>query len=377
MKLVTTLAGLALGFAVTAAQAEIVVGVTISTTGPAASLGIPEKNTIALMPAAVGSEKVRYVVMDDGSDPSMAVKNARKLTAEDKADLIIGSSTVPTSLALIEVAIETRTPMLALAPLAPAADKRAWVFAPPQTNALMASAVIDHMLSTGIKSMGFIGYNDAFGEGFWREVEPLAQKAGIKILASERYNRTDTSVTGQVLKLVAANPEAVLIVGSGTPAALPQITLAERGYKGRVYQSHGAANRDFLRVGGKNVEGALIPVGPILVAEQLPDSHPSKKVALDYVKAYESAHGADSRSTFGGHTWDAGLLFQRAAQDALKKAKPGTPEFRQALRDGLENVKNLAATHGVFSMSAADHTGLDANSRVMVRVEGGNWKLVK
>ena len=380
MKLVTpisALAGLALAFSVAAVRAEITVGVTISATGPAASLGIPEKNTIALMPTSIGAEKVRYVVLDDGSDPSTAVKNARKLVSEEKADILIGSSTVPTSLALIEVAAETHTAMLALAPLAPPADKRVWAFAPPQTNALMASAVIEHMVKSGVKSMGFIGYHDAFGEGFWREVEPLAQKAGIKIVASERYNRTDTSVTGQVLKLVAAAPEAILIVGSGTPAALPQITLAERGYKGKIYQSHGAANRDFLRVGGKNVEGALIPVGPMLVAEQLPDTHPSKKVALDYVKAYEAAYGADSRSTFGGHTWDAGLLFQQAAAVALKKAKPGTPEFRQALRDALENTKNLAATHGVFNMSAADHTGLDVRSRVMVRIEGGNWKLVK
>lgn len=377
MKLVTAVAGLALGFAVTTAQADITVGVTISATGPAASLGIPEKNTIAMMPTSIGNEKVRYVLLDDASDPSTAVKNARKFASEEKADLIIGSSTVPTSLAIIEVAAETHTPMLALAPLAPAADKRAWVFAPPQTNFLMASAVVEHMARTGVKTMGFIGYNDAFGEGFWREMEPLAQKAGIKILASERYNRTDTSVTGQVLKLMVANPEAILIVGSGTPAALPQITLVERGYKGRVYQSHGAANRDFLRVGGKNVEGALIPVGPMLVAEQLPDGHPSKKVALDYVKAYESAYGADSRSTFGGHTWDAGLLFQHAAQEAMKKAKPGTPEFRQALRGALENTKNLAGTHGVFNMSAADHTGLDVRARVMIRVEDGNWKLVK
>ncbi len=377
MKLVTTLAGLALGLTAVAAHAEITVGVTISATGPAASLGIPEKNTIALMPTSIGSEKIRYVVLDDGSDPSTAVKNARKLVSEEKADVIIGSSTVPTSLALIEVAAETHTPMLALAPLAPPADKRVWAFAPPQTNALMASAVIEHMVKTGIKTMGFIGYNDAFGEGFWREVEPLAQKAGIKIVASERYNRTDTSVTGQVLKLIAARPQAILIVGSGTPAALPQITLADRGYKGQIYQSHGAANRDFLRVGGKNVEGTLIPVGPMLVAEQLPDAHPSKKVALDYVKAYESVYGVDSRSTFGGHTWDAGLLFRHAAAEALKKAKPGTAEFRQALRDALENTRNLAATHGVFNMSAADHTGLDVRSRVMVEVENGNWKLVK
>lgn len=377
MRYLSALAGLALGFVPLAALADITVGVTIGTTGPAASLGIPEKNTFAMMPTTIGGEKVRFIVLDDASDPSTAVKNARKLTAEDKADLIIGSSTVPTSLAVVEVAAETRTPMFALAPLSLPPEKRVWAFAPPQSNALMASAVIDHMAANGIKTMGFIGYNDAFGEGWWRELMPLAEKAGIKIVASERYNRTDTSVAGQALKLLAANPDAVLVVGSGTPAALPQITLVERGYKGRVYQSHGAANRDFIRVGGKSVEGALIPVGPMLIAEQLPDSHPSKKVALEYVRAYEAVHGAESRSTFGGHTWDAGLLLQRAAPEALKKARPGTPEFRQALRDAIENVKDLAATHGVFNMSAADHTGLDASSRLMVRIEGGNWKLAK
>lgn len=377
MRIATTLAGLALGLVVASTRADITVGVTLAATGPAASLGIPEKNTIALMPATLAGEKVRYVVLDDGSDPSTAVKNARKLAAEEKADVIIGSSTVPTSLAVVEVANETKTPLLALAPLALPAEKRVWAFAPPQTNVLMASAVIEHMAAHGIKTLGFIGYNDAFGEGWWRELGPLAEKAGIRIVASERYNRTDTSVAGQALKLLAANPDAVLVVGSGTPAALPQITLAERGYKGRFYQSHGAANRDFIRVGGKSVEGALIPVGPMLIAEQLPDSHPSKKVALEYVKAYEAAHGAESRSTFGGHTWDAHLLLSRAAAEALKKAKPGTAEFRQALRDALENVKNLPATHGVFNMTAADHTGLDASSRLMVRIEGGAWKLAK
>lgn len=380
MKLATTLGGWALGLAVisvTPARADITIGVTLAATGPAASLGIPEKNTIAMMPATMGGEKVRFIVLDDASDPSTAVKNARKLTAEERADVLIGSSTVPTSLAAVEVASETRTPLLALAPLSLAEDKRAWAFAPPQTNVLMASAVIEHMAAHGIKTLGFIGYNDAFGEGWWREVLPLSEKAGIKIVGSERYNRTDTSVTGQVLKLLAANPDAVLIVGSGTPSALPQLTLLDRGYKGKIYQSHGAANRDVLRVGGKKMEGTLLPAGPMLIAEQLPDSHPSKKVALDYVKAYEAAHGAESRSTFGGHTWDAGLLLGRAIPEALKKARPGTPEFRAALRDALENVKELAATHGVFNMSAADHTGLDARSRVIVRVEDGSWKLAK
>jgi branched-chain amino acid transport system substrate-binding protein len=370
-------AGLFFGLLASPALAEITVGISVCATGPAASLGIPEKNTIALLPATVAGEKIRYIVLDDATDTTLAVKNARRFTAEDKVDIIIGSSSTPTSLAILEVANETKTPMIAMAPIVPAADKLAWVFSVPQSNALMASAIIDHMLETGVKTMAFIGYADGFGEGFWRAVAPLAEKAKIAVSANERYNRTDTSVTGQVLKILAANPDAVLIVGSGTPAALPQVTLAERGYKGRVYQSHGAANRDFLRVGGKNVEGAIIPVGPVLVPEQLADSHPVKKVALDYVRAYEAVHGVDSRSTFGGHAWDAGTLFLRAAGDALKKAKPGTQEFRDALRAALEATRDLPASHGVFTMSATDHTGLDARSRVLVRVENGNWKLIK
>ena len=378
MKRIVSLGMLSLlaAFAVPAA-AEITVGITVCATGPAASLGIPEKNTFALLPTTVGGEKIRYIVLDDATDTTLAVKNARKFTGEDKVDLIIGSSSTPTSLGVVEVANETKTPMIAMAPIVPAADKRYWVFSVPQSNALMASAVIEHMQESGVKTMAFIGYADPFGEGFFREIAPLAEKANIKMVASERFNRTDTSVTGQALKIVAANPDAVLIVASGTPAALPQATLVERGYKGKIYQSHGAANRDFIRVGGKNVEGAIIPVGPVLVPEQLADSNAVKKVALDYVHAYEAANGADSRSTFGGHAWDAGQLFLRAAGEALKKAKPGTQEFRDALRAALESTKDMAGTHGVFNMSPTDHTGLDARSRVLVRVENGTWKLIK
>ena len=360
-----------------AALADITVGVTIATTGPAASLGIPEKNTFALLPPTIAGEKVKWVVLDDATDSSNAVKNARKMISEDKIDVLIGSSTVPTSLGLVEVANETKTPQLALAPVVPAADKRAWVFIPPQSNAVMASAIVEHMHASGVKTMGFIGYNDPFGEGYFKEIAPLAEKAGIKIVASERYNRTDTSVTAQALKLMSVNPEAILIVGSGTPAALPQTTLFERGYKGKIYQSHGAANRDFLRVGGKAVEGAVLPVGPMLVYEQLADSHPLKKLAGDYIRSYEAAHGADSRSTFGGHAYDAYLMISRAAPEALKKARPGTAEFRAALRDALEGIKEMPATHGVFNMSPTDHNGLDSRARVLVRVEGGAWKLVK
>jgi branched-chain amino acid transport system substrate-binding protein len=240
----------------------------------------------------------------------------------------------------------------------------------------MAAAVVRHMKTTGVKTLGYIGFNDPYGEDWWNNLSKAAEAAGIKVVASERYNRTDTSATGQVLKLLAANPDAVFVGASGTPSVLPQAALVERGYKGRVYQSHGSASREFLRVGGKNVEGTVLPVGPVLVAEQLPDSHPSKAPALDYLKRYEAAHGAGSRNTFGAHAWDALLLVYKALPEALKKAKPGTPEFRQALRDALERLKEVAATHGVFDLSR-DHNGLDDRAAALVRVEGGDWKLIR
>lgn len=367
----------ALVLAVGSAWADITIGVSVSATGPAASLGIPEKQTFALLPQTIGGEKVKYLVLDDASDPSTAVKNARKFTSEDKVDAIIASSTTPASMAILEVAFETKTPQIAMAPLPPAGDKAPWVFTTPQNFTQMAIAIAQHMASNNIKSIGFIGYADPYGELWLKAIQGAAEAKGITVSAIERYQRNDTSVTGQALKLIGAKPDAILIAASGTPAVLPQATLIERGYKGKFYQTHGIANRDFLRVGGKNVEGTLFPVGPMLLAEQLPDSHPSKKPALEYIKLYEATHGANSRSTFGGHGWDAYLLLNRAAPEALKKARPGTAEFRLALRDALENVKELPAVHGVFNMSAKDHNGLDERAAIMATIENGEWKLVK
>ncbi len=374
--LATLLSGLAF-----AALADINVGVTVSATGPAASLGIPEKNTIDLLPKNIGGQKVNYIVLDDASDTTTAVKNAKKLISENKVDVIIGSTTTPNSLAMVDVAAEGETPMIAMAASArivePMDAKRKWIFKTPQNDAQMSTAILEHMTNNNVKTVAYIGFSDAYGEGWWNEFSKLAEVRKIKLVGNERFNRTDTSVTGQVLKIIAAKPDAVLIGGAGTPAALPQKSLKEKGYKGAIYQTHGVANNDFLRVCGKDCEGTVLPVGPILVANQLPNDNPVKKSALDYVNKYEAVHGAGSISSFGGHAWDAAMLLSSAAPLALKKAQPGTKEFRAALRDALENTKNVAASHGVFNMSPEDHLGLDQRARVMVRVENGSWKLIK
>ena len=373
-----TLLALAAALLSTAALADINVGVTVSATGPAASLGIPEKNTIALMPKTIGGEKVNYIVLDDASDTTTAVANTRKLLTEHKVDIIIGSTTTPNSLAMIDAVAEAQTPMIAMAASArivePQDAKKRWVFKTPQNDIQMSLAIAEHMASAGVRTVGFIGFADAYGEGWFQEFTKAVELKKLRVVASERYARTDTSVTGQILKLMSAQPDAILIAGSGTPAVLPQRTLKERGYAGKLYQTHGVANADFLRVGGKDVEGTFLPAGPVLVAEQLPASHPVRKSALAYVAAYEAAHGKGSVSTFGGHAWDAGLLMSAAAPVALKKARPGTPEFRAALRDAIEQVRELPGAHGIFSLSAADHLGLDQRARVMVRIDKGTWK---
>jgi len=364
-----------------AANADINVGVTLSATGPAASLGIPEKNTFELLPTTIGGEKVNWIVLDDGSDTTKAVTNTRKLIGESKVDVVVGSTITPNSLAMVDVVSDAETPMVSMAASARIVDaanpKTRWVFKTPQSDALMADAIAVHMKANGVKTIGYIGFADGYGDGWLAEMRNSCKTAAIKIVAEEKYNRTDASVTGQVLKLVAANPDAILIAAAGTPGATPQKELAARGYKGKIYQTHGVANPDFLRVVGKDGNGTILPIGPMLVYEQLPDSNPLKKTAADYIGKYEAKYGKDTRSTFGGHAWDAYLLLNQAIPQALKKAKPGTKEFRLALRDALEATKELNATHGVYTMSTTDHNGLDNRARTMIRIDDGKWVLAK
>jgi len=364
----------------TAAFAQVKIGVVLSTTGPAASLGIPEKNTVALLPKEIGGKSVQYIVLDDGSDTGKAVQDVHKLIDEDHVDAIVGSTVTPNSLAMLDPVSAGKTPMISLAASAkivePMDDKRKWAFKVPQNDSLMANAIADYMAKHGVKTVGFIGFADAYGESWSAEFDKAAASDHLKVVASEKYNRTDASVTGQVLKLMSANPDAVLIAGSGTPAALPAKELKARGYKGKIYQTHGVANNDFLRVCGKDCEGEILPAGPILVVDQLPNSNPVKQSSLTYKEAYEKAYGVGSVSTFGGHAWDAGQLLQRAIPEALKKGQPGTEAFRSALRDALEGIKELPVSHGIINMSPANHNGLDQRARVMVQITDGKWKLL-
>ncbi len=361
-------------------HAQVKIGVVSSSTGPIAMVGIPQKNTVPLMPTKAGGQSIRYIPLDDGSDPTASVVAIKKLISEENVDAIIGPSGSPNAMGAIQFIAEAGVPLLApvgtAAVVLPMNEQKKWVFKTTQNDGLIASALLEHMAKTGVKTVGFIGTADPYGENWGKVFAEGAAKKGIRIVADERFQRQDTSVTAQALKVIAARPDVVLIAAPGSPAVLPQLALVDRGYKGKFYQTHGAALPDFLKLGGKKVEGTILAASLMLVLDQVPDSHPSKKIAKGYMAAYEKTYGV-TPATFGGNMFDAGLLLERAIPTALAKGKPGTPEFRSALRDALEQTHEMPATQGVYTMSAADHSGFDERGRELITVTNGTWTLLK
>ena len=375
-RLATLLLGTLASFA---AVAQMKVGLIASSTGPTAVVGIPQKNTGALLPKKIGAIDVEYIVYDDASDPTQSVALVKKLLSEQHVDAVIGPSGSPNAMGTLQFIAEAKTPMLAPvgtpAVVLPMDDQKRCVFKTTQNDSLISEALVAHMVKKGVKTVGFIGLADAYGESWYRTFVPMAEKAGIKLVANERFSRSDQSVIGQAAKIIAANPDAVLVGAAGGPTVLPQTTLVERGYKGQVYQTHGAATPDFIRLGGKAVEGTVMAASLMLVLDEVPDTNPSKKVALDYIAAYQKLYNTKP-ATFGANVYDAGLLLQHAVPEAAKKAKPGTAEFRAALRDALEGTHELVGTQGVYNMTPQDHSGFDKRGRELMQLKNGAWHLI-
>ena len=362
-----------------ALAADLKVGVVTSLSGPVAALGVPYGKGIQAAQGwkpVIAGHKVQLVVLDDQSDPAVAARNARKLVTEDKVDVLIGTSGVPGALEIAAVARETKTPLISPTPGSVPADDGGWTVTVSQPVPLMVAAVVDKMKASGVKTVAYIGFSDALGDLAYDSLVKAAEPAGIKVVANERYARGDASVAGQVLKLVAARPDAVFAGNSGTPGALPYLALAERGYKGAIYGTHGLINADFVRVGGSAVDGLMVPSGPVMVADQLPADSPVRKVALDFRSAYQKTHGALPTDAFSAYTFDAYLVLADAVARIGGKAEPGTPQFHQALHDAIAATHELPGTHGVFTFKSNEPYGLDKRSAVVIKLEKGQWKLV-
>jgi len=367
-------AALALPGSPALAQAnEITIGISIATTGPAAALGIPERNALDFVPKEIGGVPLKLIVLDDGGDATTATTNARRFVTESKADVIMGSSTTPPTIAVSTVANEAGIPHFGLAPFPINEARMKWSVAMPQPIPIMGKVLYEHMRAHNIKTVGYIGYSDSYGDLWINDFKAQGTSMGMTLADEERFARTDTSVTGQVLKLLAVNPDAVLVGASGTAAALPQAALRERGYKGLIYQTHGAASMDFIRIAGPAGEGVIMSSGPVMSPETQPDSALTKKPGLTLNAAYEAKYGANSRSQFAGHSYDAFEVLKRVIPVALKSAKPGTPEFREAIRQALISEKDLAATQGVYNFTEKDRYGLDDRSRIILTVKDGKY----
>jgi branched-chain amino acid transport system substrate-binding protein len=360
-----------------AQTSEITIGITVTTTGPAAALGIPERNSLEFVAKEIAGVPLKVIVLDDGGDPTNATTNARRFVTESKADIIMGSSTTPPTVAVSNVANEAGIPHIGLAPFPISPERAKWSVSMPQPIPIMGKVIYEHMKANNVKTVGYIGYSDSYGDLWANDFKSQAVPMGMTMIDEERFARPDTSVAGQVLKLVAANPDAVLVGASGTAAALPQSTLRERGYKGLIYQTHGAASMDFIRIAGKAAEGVLMASGPVMDPEDQPDSALTKKPGLALNKAYETKYGANSRSQFAGHSYDAFLVLERVIPVALKKAKPGTPEFREAIRQALLSERDIAASQGVYNFTEKDRYGLDDRSRILLTVKDGKYVLAK
>jgi len=370
----TLAAALALPVSPGSAQTnEITIGISITTTGPAAALGIPERNALEFVPKEIGGVPLKVIVLDDGGDPTTATTNARRFVTESKADVIMGSSTTPPTIAVSNVANEAGIPHIGLAPFPITPERAKWSVDMPQPVPIMGKVLYQHMKAHNVKTVGYIGYSDSYGDLWFNDFKNQAVPMGMTVADEERFARPDTSVTGQVLKLIAANPDAILIGASGTAAALPQTELRDRGYKGLIYQTHGAASMDFIRIAGKAAEGVIMASGPVMSPETQPDSALTKKPGLALDSAYEAKYGPNSRSQFAGHSYDAFQVLQRVIPTALKTAKPGTLEFREAIRQAFLSEHEIAASQGVYNFTEKDRYGLDDRSRIILTVKDGKY----
>lgn len=378
IKKILLISTLATGIVTT--HAEVRIGVLTSSTGPVAMVGIPQKNTVALLPKTIAGEKITYISLDDASDPTASVKAINKLISESKVDAIIGPSGSPNASAVIGVIAKEQVPLLApvgtSTVVLPMNAQKKWVFKTTQNDDLIAQALVDDMVKRKIKTLGFIGTADPYGENWGKVVTQLAASKGIKITQKESFQRQDTSLTGQALKLIASKPQAILIAAPGSAAVTPQVALYDRGYRGQIYQTHGAALDQYLKLGGKKVDNTILAASLMLVINEVDNKHPSKAIALKYMNNYKKMYG-EYPATFGANVYDAGLLLEKAIPVALKQGKPGTVQFRQALRTALEQTKELPGTQGVYNMTPMDHSGFDKRGRVMVTVKNGQWKLLK
>jgi branched-chain amino acid transport system substrate-binding protein len=360
-----------------AAQAQIKLGVILSISGPGAAMGVGYKGAFALLPDEIAGQKVEYVIRDDATDASTGYAIAQKMISEDHVDAFIGPSLSATDAAVAPLANKAKVPMLAMAPYEYDPQKEPYTFNDAQPLSLIVDVIFKYIGKQNVKTIGYIGFSDGWGDQVLAATKTSAAEANIKILTDERYARTDTTCEAQALKLISVHPQAIMMGNSATPATLPVVALRHLGYKGVIYGDHGIVSPAFIKVGGAAVNGVIAATSPVVVADQLADANPIKPVAEKFVKDYMAKFPGQGVGPFAGYSYDAFLLLQAAIPQALKAGKPGTEEFRVALRDALEKTHEVVGVSGVYNMSPTDHNGQDSRAAVLVEVKDGAWRAMQ
>ncbi len=376
--IVTLLAAFSLvllsGTGMVQAKDTLKIGSFLAVTGPASFLGDPELKTLQMYigeinaKGGINGHKIQFVHYDTKGKAKEAKNFVNRLIKKDKVDVIIGGTTSGNSLAVIDIVQKAKVPFISLAGSIKIVEPvKKWVFKTPHTDKMAAEKIFTDMKKRGIKKAALITGNGGFDKSGRAQCLALAPKYGIEIVADEKYGNADTDMTTQLTKIRATDAQAIINFGFGKAPAIVAKNIKQLGIKLPVYESHGVASKKFIELAGDAANGIRLPAAALIVADQLSDKDPQKKVLLAYKKKYEAKYGPVS--TFGGHAYDALFI----TVDAVKRA--GTID-RAKIRDEIEKTHGFVGTGGIFNMSPTDHLGLNLDAFKMIEIQNGNWKLL-
>ncbi len=358
------------------AQEPIRIGAFLSVTGPAAFLGDPEQKTLEMVVERINAEggvlgrKLQLVAYDDGGDAEKARTFAKRLLEQDRVDVIIGGSTTGTTMAVVPLVEEAQTPFISLAGAVVIVEPaKKWVFKTPHTDRMACEKIFVDMQARKLSKVALISGSGGFDKSMRAECLKVVPRYGIEVVADETYGAADTDMTAQLTKIRASSAQAVLNAGFGQGPAIVTRNYRQVGLTLPLYQSHGVASKEYVKLSGPAAEGVRLPAAALLVPELLADKDPQKPIVTAYKRDYEARYKTDV-STFGGHAYDGLML----AIGAIKRA--GSTD-KAKVRDALESTRGYVGTGGVVNMSASDHMGLDLSAFLMLEVKNGNWSMVR
>lgn len=358
------------------AQEPIRIGSFLAVTGPASFLGDPEAKTLEMVVEQLNAQggvlgrRLQLVHYDSAGDAEKARTFAKRLIEQDRVDVIVGGSTTGETMAVVPLAEQVGLPFVSLAGAVVIVEPvKKWVFKTPHTDRMACDKIFVDMKARGATRAALISGSGGFDKSMRAECLKVAPNHGVQIVADETYGAADTDMTPQLTKIRASNAQAVLNAGFGQGPAIVTRNFRQVGLTLPLYQSHGVASKEYIRLAGEAAEGVRLPAAALLVADLLDAGDAQKSVVTGYRDAYQKRYGSEV-STFGGHAYDGLMLYVHAV-----KAAGGTDKAR--VRDALEATRGYVGTGGIVNMSASDHMGLDLSAFRMLEIRNGTWSLVR